>query len=170
MMNRRKQSRVFALGLGYLGIVVYLPGSTSSALFGDEWGRIREVVFQMIQCPSDISLLLRPLLGCYVGLLHYAIGNSWWVCHATSLVWVISNSIFLVIILDRIIPTFRSVSISSAAMFLVWPANYSRLFSSAVHASCLCWHFWQPILCPARAWRSVWSHCGLAIDIHRRDG
>ena len=152
LTTRFPTSLLVVLGLVILGISVYWPAATSSALIDDEWGRVAEIAFGGPACPSYDNIFMRPLVGCYIVTLHTLFGNAFWAYHAVSLLWIVLSAVLLYFILNTIIPQHGPVSIASAALFLVYPAVFARLFFERGSyelslllflAAVLCWLSWH---------------------------
>lgn len=123
-----KKHGLVASGLSVLGIVTYWSQATSPTLFSDEWGRVAEIAFGNLACPSYANVFMRPFVGCYVAALYVMLGDAFWAYHAVSLVWTLSSALLVYLVLDRLVPQFKPVSIGAAAFFLVYPAVFARLF------------------------------------------
>ena len=116
-----------ALALATLALLIYWKSATSPALFGDEWGRVSQIAFNNLSCPLS-GIFLRPLLGCYTLGLHLFLGNAFWAYSLVSLVWVIVSTFLLYLIVDELFPVDKALSVTTAVLFLVYPADFSKLF------------------------------------------
>jgi hypothetical protein len=151
MSERLSGNHFVVAGLIVLGVLTYWQGATSPALFSDEWGRVGEIAFGRVACPTYDNLFMRPLVGCYIAALHALFGTNFAAYHAISLVWIVVSAILLYLILNRLIPHYNIVSAGAAALFLVYPSNFARLFFERGSyeislvlflAAILCWLEW----------------------------
>lgn len=112
-----------------LGLLTYGAGIVTPSLFGDDWGHvIRQPIDGLLQCPNQNGFFLRPLNLCWFLGLNYLFGFNLVVYKLISFALTLLTAVLLYLLLNSLLPHWPLFNLVVAALFLVYPTNYSHLW------------------------------------------
>lgn len=139
-----------------LGLLAYGLCLSTPALFSDDWAMaVRWNIEDTWQCPNWMQT--RPLRACYDVMLYQAFGLNIFAFYIVTIIVNILIAIAFYFILDDLLPSnFRLFNIIVAALFLIYPSDYTHGWLAATSVKFPVLLFLISFLLLIYFWRRGW--------------
>ena len=115
-------------------LIFFSVGAHSASLFGDEWGRVSQIIYDEIPCPRTYNIFMRPFSGCHIAMLNHIFGLNVPAFHFTTFLLLIIEALLFFFILHNIFTNQLLINICTATLFLIYPTIFTHLFFESVYA------------------------------------